>query len=55
MRLQKIPAEAEADGKKDQGVKHAKQGNQEENLNKNAIQCKGLNKILGYFFSSAPE
>ena len=32
MRLQKFPAEAEADGKKDQGMEHAEQGHQEENL-----------------------
>ena len=32
LRLQKFPAEAEADGKKDQGVEHAEQGHQEENL-----------------------
>ena len=32
VRLQKFPAEAEADGKKDQGVEHAEQSHQEENL-----------------------
>ena len=43
VRLQKFPAEAEADGKKDQGVEHAKQGHQEENLfKKNTMQRQKL-------------
>ena len=46
MRPQKFPAETEADGKKDQGVEHTKQGNQEENLKKK-IQCRG--RQLGEF------
>ena len=47
MRPQNFPAETEADGEKDQGVEHAKQGHQEENLNKNKKQCRGRQLTVG--------